>query len=76
LLPPGRLSQWRQVVPQGGDILDVWFESGSAIARADGLRLDYPAFLYLEGSDQHRGWFQSSIGGGRDHRHRARSRPS
>jgi isoleucyl-tRNA synthetase len=45
------------------DILDVWFESGSshrAVLGGD-FALGYPAYLYLEGSDQHRGWFQSSI---------------
>lgn len=44
------------------DILDVWFESGSSwnsVLRARGL--GYPADLYLEGSDQHRGWFQASL---------------
>ena len=45
------------------DILDVWFDSGSTHAfcleqRAD---LQWPASLYLEGSDQHRGWFHSSL---------------
>jgi isoleucyl-tRNA synthetase len=65
LLPPGA------VCPQcggasfrkEGDILDVWFESGSshrAVLSQD-FELGYPAFMYLEGSDQHRGWFQSSI---------------
>jgi isoleucyl-tRNA synthetase len=47
-----------------GDILDVWFESGSshrAVLKEPSYGLGYPAFLYLEGSDQHRGWFQSSI---------------
>jgi isoleucyl-tRNA synthetase len=47
-----------------GDILDVWFESGSshrAVLSEPSYGLGYPAFLYLEGSDQHRGWFQSSI---------------
>lgn len=46
-----------------GDILDVWFESGSshrAVLSGD-FQQGYPAFMYLEGSDQHRGWFQSSI---------------
>ncbi len=48
-----------------GDILDVWFESGSS-HRAVLDEMSYglggsPAFMYLEGSDQHRGWFQSSI---------------
>ena len=44
------------------DILDVWFDSGSSheavLARSD---LGWPADMYLEGSDQHRGWFQSSL---------------
>ncbi|MFG0329376.1 MAG: isoleucine--tRNA ligase [Phycisphaerales bacterium] len=44
------------------DIVDVWFESGSswnAVMRERDL--GYPVDLYLEGSDQHRGWFQSSL---------------
>lgn len=44
------------------DIVDVWFESGSTHAftlEARGLK--WPADLYLEGSDQHRGWFHSSL---------------
>ena len=45
------------------DIVEVWFESGSTHSyvlekRAD---LKWPASMYLEGSDQHRGWFQSSL---------------
>jgi isoleucyl-tRNA synthetase len=48
-----------------GDILDVWFESGSshrAVLNEPSYGLGgAPAFMYLEGSDQHRGWFQSSI---------------
>ena len=45
------------------DILDVWFESGSTHAIVLEKRSDLrsPASLYLEGSDQHRGWFQSSL---------------
>jgi isoleucyl-tRNA synthetase len=46
-----------------GDILDVWFDSGvthSTVLEED-ERLQFPADLYLEGSDQHRGWFQSSL---------------
>lgn len=45
------------------DILDVWFDSGaSQIAFVETHPdLDLPADLYLEGSDQHRGWFQSSL---------------
>ncbi|MGF1500727.1 MAG: isoleucine--tRNA ligase [Paracoccaceae bacterium] len=50
---------WEQVT----DILDVWFDSGSTHAfvlrdRADGV---WPADVYLEGTDQHRGWFHSSL---------------
>ena len=45
------------------DILDVWFDSGSSheavLPRWEGLR--WPSDMYLEGSDQHRGWFQSSL---------------
>ena len=44
------------------DIVDVWFESGSTHAFVlEGRGLPWPADLYLEGSDQHRGWFQSSL---------------
>ncbi|HXH71439.1 MAG TPA: isoleucine--tRNA ligase [Mariprofundaceae bacterium] len=45
------------------DILDVWFDSGSTHACVLEQRneLQTPADLYLEGSDQHRGWFQSSL---------------
>ncbi|MDP8233856.1 MAG: isoleucine--tRNA ligase [Candidatus Saelkia tenebricola] len=45
------------------DIIDVWFESGishQAVLNED-YGLKYPADLYLEGSDQHRGWFQTSL---------------
>ncbi len=45
------------------DTLDVWFDSGvthfTVLGQRDNLR--FPADLYLEGSDQHRGWFQSSL---------------
>ncbi len=47
------------------DVLDVWFDSGSthAFVLESGTwpDLSWPASLYLEGSDQHRGWFQSSL---------------
>ena len=47
---------------QSMDIVDVWFESGSTHAFVLAPRnLPFPADLYLEGSDQHRGWFQSSL---------------
>jgi isoleucyl-tRNA synthetase len=46
-----------------GDTLDVWFDSGVTHACVLEVRkeLGLPADLYLEGSDQHRGWFQSSL---------------
>ncbi|MDR1884891.1 MAG: isoleucine--tRNA ligase [Synergistaceae bacterium] len=48
------------------DIMDVWFDSGCSHKAVLGNRdawpdLHYPAEMYLEGSDQHRGWFQSSL---------------
>ncbi len=45
------------------DIMDVWFDSGASHASVLQQRpeLSWPADLYLEGSDQHRGWFQSSL---------------
>ena len=45
------------------DIMDVWFDSGSSWAAVCKNRdyLDIPADVYLEGADQYRGWFQSSI---------------
>lgn len=45
------------------DILDVWFDSGVSHAAVleSNERLSWPADMYLEGSDQHRGWFQSSL---------------
>jgi len=58
-LGPGRdPADYEQVM----DIVDVWFESGSThafVLRPRGL--PFPADLYLEGSDQHRGWFHSSL---------------
>ncbi len=52
-------SQYRK----GMDTMDVWFDSGSSWAAVVDQRpeLTYPADVYLEGSDQHRGWFQSSL---------------
>ena len=48
---------------KGADILDVWFDSGvsSQAVLKRRKELEFPASLYLEGSDQHRGWFQSSL---------------
>ncbi len=53
------LDEWEQV----SDILDVWFDSGSthAFCLKEREDLKWPADLYLEGSDQHRGWFHSSL---------------
>ena len=58
-LGPGRdPAHYDQVM----DIVDVWFESGSTHSFALEARGGpWPADLYLEGSDQHRGWFQSSL---------------
>jgi len=65
LLPPGtkcpecRANKFKKET----DILDVWFDSGVSYAAVMEKRedLDSPADLYLEGSDQHRGWFHSSL---------------
>ncbi|MGL5083413.1 MAG: isoleucine--tRNA ligase [Microcoleaceae cyanobacterium] len=48
---------------KGTDTMDVWFDSGSSWAAVANQRqeLNYPVDIYLEGSDQHRGWFQSSL---------------
>ncbi len=52
-------ADWEQV----SDILDVWFDSGSTHSFVLEVRPDlkWPADVYLEGSDQHRGWFHSSL---------------
>jgi isoleucyl-tRNA synthetase len=68
LLPAGTkcscgASEWRKET----DILDVWFDSGSShlavLDRLDatGQKLPWPADMYLEGPDQYRGWFHSSL---------------
>jgi isoleucyl-tRNA synthetase len=68
LLPAGTCcscgaSEWRKET----DILDVWFDSGSSHLAvldhldASGRKLPWPADMYLEGPDQYRGWFQSSL---------------
>lgn len=56
---PENAEQYKKVT----DTLDVWFDSGSTHAAVLKRRaeLQFPADLYLEGSDQHRGWFQSSL---------------
>ena len=57
--PDYRPEEWDKIE----DILDVWFDSSSTHAFVLEGRADqsWPADLYLEGSDQHRGWFQSSL---------------
>ncbi len=71
LLPPSHAAD-AQLWRKGTDTMDVWFDSGSSWAGvlggldhsavgAEAAGLKYPADLYLEGSDQHRGWFQSSL---------------
>jgi isoleucyl-tRNA synthetase len=53
-------ADWEQIF----DILDVWFESGCThafVLEEPSRHLAWPASLYLEGSDQHRGWFHSSL---------------
>ena len=52
-------TEWEKV----DDILDVWFDSGSthAFVMEDGNDPMWPASMYLEGTDQHRGWFHSSL---------------
>jgi len=59
-LGPGRKAEDYEQVK---DIVDVWFDSGSTHAFVLEARKDlqWPASLYLEGSDQHRGWFHSSL---------------
>ncbi|MCE9632878.1 MAG: isoleucine--tRNA ligase [Methylophilales bacterium] len=56
---PQDAAQYKKVT----DTLDVWFDSGATHAAVLKRRpeLQFPADLYLEGSDQHRGWFQSSL---------------
>ena len=61
LLPPSEkhnAEKWEK----GRDTMDVWLDSGvswhSVLHNRD---LPFPADMYLEGSDQHRGWFQSSL---------------
>jgi isoleucyl-tRNA synthetase len=65
ILPPGTVCPRCQEKSfrKETDIMDVWFDSGSSHAAVLETRpeLSWPAEMYLEGSDQHRGWFQSSL---------------
>ena len=62
LLPPSMKDEAHKWT-RGKDTMDVWFDSGSSWAGVVKARpeLTFPADVYLEGSDQHRGWFQSSL---------------
>jgi isoleucyl-tRNA synthetase len=69
ILPSGTTCQTAgcgsQAFTKEMDILDVWFESGSSqaavLGEKAGFGLTWPADLYLEGGDQHRGWFHTSL---------------
>ena len=63
LLPPGIKCKKckKSAFKKETDILDVWFESGVSHQSVLKERNEFPADLYLEGSDQHRGWFQSAL---------------
>lgn len=64
LLPPGYThpDSPNGIFRKETDIMDVWFDSGTSHhAAMKDLGLGYPADLYLEGSDQYRGWFNSSL---------------
>ncbi|MFH0925596.1 MAG: isoleucine--tRNA ligase [bacterium] len=65
LLPPNTRCPYcqGQDLEREMDILDVWFDSGVSFAAVleERKELSWPADLYLEGSDQHRGWFHSSL---------------
>jgi isoleucyl-tRNA synthetase len=62
LVPPGtRCPCGGEAFQKERDILDVWFESGVSYAAVLKPRQWWPAGLYLEGSDQHRGWFHSAL---------------
>ena len=63
LAPEELLGEDAQYYEKVRDVLDVWFDSGTSwmhVLQQD-ENLSYPADMYLEGSDQHRGWFHSSI---------------
>lgn len=65
LLPPGVACQkcGNTEFEKGNDILDVWFDSGTSHEVVLGVRPDlhWPCDVYLEGNDQYRGWFNSSL---------------
>lgn len=62
-LLPEKHKHLADTLEKGCDTMDVWFDSGTswnAVVNQH-KELNFPADMYLEGSDQHRGWFQSSL---------------
>ncbi|MEJ3536422.1 isoleucine--tRNA ligase [Ureaplasma parvum] len=60
-LTPKYLSMKNKTFYKEKDIMDVWFDSGSSYNILGHYNLNYPADVYLEGYDQYRGWFNSSL---------------
>ena len=60
-LLPQKYKELANSLSKGEDTLDVWFDSGTSWKTVLIENETYPANLYLEGNDQHRGWFQSSL---------------
>ncbi|KAJ5927637.1 hypothetical protein N7516_009410 [Penicillium verrucosum] len=63
-IPPSLRDEAGAGYRRGTDTMDVWFDSGTSWAEIDVPMVDgrsHPADVYLEGSDQHRGWFQSGL---------------
>jgi isoleucyl-tRNA synthetase len=60
-LLPQKYKELANSLSKGEDTLDVWFDSGTSWKTVLIENETYPADLYLEGNDQHRGWFQSSL---------------
>ncbi|ACI60184.1 isoleucine--tRNA ligase [Ureaplasma urealyticum] len=60
-LTPKYLSMKNKTFYKEKDIMDVWFDSGSSYNVLQHYNLPYPADVYLEGYDQYRGWFNSSL---------------
>ncbi len=63
LLPQGykHISSPNNIFRKETDTMDVWFDSGTSHTLLESRGLTYPADVYLEGSDQYRGWFNSSL---------------
>lgn len=61
LLPKAYLNKDINNWTREKDIMDVWFDSGTSYTVLEERNMPFPADLYLEGSDQYRGWFNSSL---------------